>query len=337
MKTALNELAALIDGTVIGDGTTEIERVAKLDEADAGSISFLANPKYLKYLENTQASAVIVSRDISESVTNLIQVDNPYSAFNKVLVHFFPFPEISEHFIHPTAQIAHDAKVVEPVHIAAFAVIEPGSTIGEKTSVGAHTYIGKDAKIGSNTFLHPRVTVLDECCIGNFCIIHSGVVIGSDGFGFVPEKDTYEKIPQIGNVVVGDHVEIGANTVIDRASMGSTVIADGCKFDNLIHIAHNVTIGENTAIAAQAGIAGSSKLGRHVSLSGQTGVIGHLEVGDNSALTAKSVAMSSVPPNSIYFGIPAREHRSAKRIQACLTRLPDLFQRVRHIESKDDK
>ncbi len=333
MQKSIAELAELVNGTVIGDGTVIISNISKIDEGKPNTISFLANPRYADCLKNTNASAVLVPRSISQSVTNLIQVDDPYSAFQSTSLLYHPRQEIIEHYIHPSVVIEDGVKIEEPVNIGPFVHIEQGVIIGEKSSIGSQCYIGKRAKIGKSVLLHPRVTILDESTVGARVIIHSGAVIGSDGFGYAKEENRYLKIPQIGNVVIDEDTEIGANVTIDRAAMGSTYIGIGCKIDNLVQIAHNVIIGDHTAIAAQTGISGSTKVGEHVVMAGQVGIVGHIEIGAHVIIGAQSGISKSVPPNSFYFGYPARDHRQAKKIEVLVKKLPEIYNRLKKLES----
>jgi len=333
MRTTLEELSRLVNGSVIGDGSTVITAVSDLENGEPGSIAFLANARYKKFLSSTRASAVIVSREITEAQTNLLQVDDPYLAFRTVLVHFNPFPEVKKTVIHPTAHIDKNAHIGDRVHIGAFTVIGAHAIIGDNCIIREHAFIGEKARIGSHTLIHPGVKVLDTCEIGSYVIIHSGAVIGSDGFGYAKKDGRYLKIPQVGNVVIHNHVEIGANCTIDRATLGSTVIEKGCIIDNLVQIAHNVVVKENTAIAAQTGIAGSTKIGKGVIMGGQVGIVGHIEIGDYAILGAQSGVTKSVPEKSFYFGYPARNHTIVKKTEAYLKKLPDLFNRVKLLES----
>jgi len=336
MHKTLDELAQIVNGTVIGDGGIRISDVAKIEEGEPGKISFLANLRYEKYLKDTKASAVIVPRSIYKAETNLLQVDDPYLALRKILLLFYPFPGVTRHSIHTTAHIEKNAHIEHPVQIGAFAYIGNDVRINRRTVIGAHAYIGNEVHIGEHVLLHPRVTILNRCIIGNRVIIHAGAVIGSDGFGYAKEKEKYLKIPQVGNVVIDDDVEIGANSTIDRATIGSTYIASGCIIDNLVQIAHNVQIGEHTAIAAQTGIAGSTKIGSRVALGGQAGTAGHIEIGDNSIIGAQSGVTKSVPKNSFYFGYPARDHKHVKKIEAFMKKLPDMYERIKKIEKRID-
>ncbi len=334
MKKTLKELAELFNGTVIGDNAAIIDSVSPVENGCKGSIAFLANPKYKKFLSDTDCSAIIVKRDVTESSTNLLQVDDPQDVFRKILLLLKPPPEITESRIHPTSVIGKNTDLEDPVEIRALTFVGDGSLIGKYSIICEQTYVGKNVRIGENAFIHPRATILDNTIIGDRVIIHSGAVIGSDGFGNVFKEGKYHKIPQIGNVVVGDDVEIGANSTIDRAAMGSTVIGNGCRIDNLVQIAHNVELGDNTALASQVGIAGSTKVGKGVVMGGQVGIIGHLVIGDRVMLAAQSGVVKDIPEGEYYFGTLAKPHLKYKKIEALINRLPELFQRLKSIEKK---
>ncbi|MFC1553893.1 UDP-3-O-(3-hydroxymyristoyl)glucosamine N-acyltransferase [candidate division KSB1 bacterium] len=337
MIKTIDEIAEIINGKVIGDGSITIKGIAKIEEGSKGKISFLANPRYEKYLENTESSVVIVPDSINRAGTNLIQVEKPDFAFRRIVLLFYPPSVVETNFIHSSVIIEDKSKISKPVHIDAFSVVEKGVEIGKNTRIGSHSYIGQNVKIGDNVLLHPRVTIMNDCVIGSNNIIQSGTVLGSDGFGYVKSEGKYLKIPQVGNVVTGMDVEIGANCTIDRSAMGSTIIEDGCILDNMIHIAHNVVIGKNTALAAQTGIAGSTKIGENVSTGGQVGIVGHIEIGKNTILGAKSAALKSVPENSFYFGYPAMDHKKLKKIEAYKKRLPDIYSRLKDLEKRSKK
>lgn len=336
-KATLRELASLVNGEVVGDDSISVTGVSKIERSIEGTVSFLSNPKYEKYLENTKASAVLVGKSVTSGNTALIKVEDPYLAFRSVVLFFHPFDEVSEDFRHETAIVSDAAELNSPVYIGPYAIIEEGTKIGPNTKVSARTYIGRNVRIGSNVYIHPAATIMDDTVIGNNVTIHSGSVIGSDGFGYARKGVEYLKIPQIGNVVIKDDADIGANCTIDRAAMGSTVIGKGSIIDNLVMIAHNVTVGDYTAIAAQTGIAGSSKVGDRAILGGQVGITGHVAVGNDAILGAKTGVTNDIPDKAYYFGYPAREHRILKRIEASLTRLPDLIKRVRKLESDSKK
>ena len=339
----LRDIATLLDAETIGNDGVEIRRVAKIEEAREGDISFIANPKYTKFLGTTRASAVIVGKKLnmadagaSSLLPALVRVDDPYASFLKVLVTFNPPKDPLPPGIHPTAVIAPSATLGADVRIGAHVVIGEQCSIGEKTMIVHGSVIGDGVKVGSSSLLYANVTVREGCVVGSRVILHSGVVVGSDGFGFAPKPDgTYEKIPQLGIVVIEDDVELGANTTVDRATLGETRIKKGVKLDNLIMVAHNVVIGENTVSAAQAGISGSTKIGKNVMIGGQVGITGHLEIADNTKLGAQSGIHHSISqPGKTFFGSPAYTQREAFRIQGAVTQLPDLLNTVRELQKK---
>src|SRR5476651_1012767 len=315
MQFTAQEISLLLDGTVDGDPNVLVNQLAKIEEAENGSLSFLANPKYEQYLYTTNASVVIVNKDLvlTDSVkSTLVRVENAYTAFT-ILLEKYNTIKMNKtgietpSFIHPSAKIGKNA------YIGAFAYIGPNVTIGDNCKIFPNTYIADDVTVGNNAIFYAGVKVYFDCHIGNNVIIHSGTVIGGDGFGFAPQPDgTYTKVAQIGNVILEDDVEVGANTTIDRATLGSTIIRKGVKLDNLIQIAHNVEIGSNTVIAAQSGVSGSTKLGKNVMVCGQVGIVGHIQIADGSKINAQSgVTKSLKMPNSAVTGSPAFEYTSA--------------------------
>jgi len=335
----LREVAAMLNAEVEGSDEGEIRDVAKIEEAREGEIAFVANPKYQKFLETTHASAVIVAKDlkVGDGVKpTLLRVKDPYLAFLRMLQHFHPPADPLPPGIHPTAVIAPSAVLGADVRIGANVVIGDRARVGDGTMLLHNTVIGEQVTIGSNTILYPNVTVYAGCRIGSRVIIHSGTVIGSDGFGFAAQPDgTYEKIPQMGIVVIEDDVEIGANCAVDRATLGETPIKRGVKLDNLIQVAHNVVIGENTVSAAQAGISGSTKIGKNCMIGGQVGFTGHLEIADGTKIGAQSGVHRSIhKPGGTYFGYPAVPQREAFRIQGAITQLPDLLNTIRELQKK---
>lgn len=337
MKLTAGQLATLLNGEIEGNAETLLHTVAKIEEGFEGALSFLANMKYEPHLYTTQSSAVLVNRDFkpSEKVNaTLIRVDNAYSAFTFLLEQYASQSVQSKKgieanaFVHPTAQLGED------VYIGAGAFIAEGVVIGKNSKIFPNVSIGQHSKVGDNCIINSNVSVYHECSIGNHCIIHSGTVIGSDGFGFAPQADrSYKKIPQTGNVIIEDQVEIGANCSIDRATMGSTIIRRGVKLDNLVQIAHNVEIGEHTVIAAQTGIAGSTKIGRFCIIAGQVGFVGHITIADGSQIGAQSGINSSIrKPDSKWFGTPAFELSDALKSSVFFKKLPELNKRITELE-----
>ena len=338
----VRDIAAVLGAAVEGDAATGIGRVAKIEEAVHGDISFLANPKYAKYLDTTLASAVIIGKTVEApgrtgpSRPVFLRVDDPYTSFLKVLLLFSPPEDPLAPGIHPTAVVDPGVKLGTDVRIGPHAVVGERCRIGDRTMIMAGTVIGRDVTVGAGTLLYANVTVREGCRIGDRVVIHPGTVIGSDGFGFAPKPDgSYEKIPQLGIVVVGDDVEIGANCTVDRATMGETRIENGVKLDNLIQVAHNVVIGEHTVIAAQSGISGSTKIGKRNMIGGQVGFSGHLAIADDSKWGAQSGVHRSVPaPGGTYMGTPAVPFRQATRIMGGMPQLPDALVTIRELKSE---
>jgi len=333
----LKELAAELNGVLLGDGSIEIRDVAGIREALPGDLTFIANSRYDAYLDETRASAVICARDTRQSRVPLILVDNPYLAFQLAVRIFRPDRDRPQPGIHPTAVVASDAQLGEGVSVGPWAVIESGARLGARAVIMAHAYIGPRVDIGEDSCLYPRVTIREECVLGARCILHPGVVVGSDGFGFALDQGRYHKVPQVGNVIIGDDVEIGANTTIDRATTHSTRIGDGSKIDNLVQIGHNVVIGKHCIVVAQVGISGSTELADYVTIGGQAGLVGHISVGEGAMVGAQSGVTKSVAAHTVVTGYPAMQHGLWKRLQATLQRLPAMFQRLREVEDRVHK
>lgn len=338
MQFTAQQIAALIQGKIEGNPDVTIDKVAKIEEANAGSLSFVANPKYEEFLYGSKASIIIVNESlVLEGAVNatLIRVKDAYSSFALLLEKYNEIKNATgKTGIDSLAYVSPTAVVGKDVYIGAFAYIADHVQLADGAKVYPGGYVGEHASIGQNTTLFAGVKVYDTCKIGNNVIIHSGTIIGSDGFGFAPQKDgTYKKIPQIGNVVIEDNVEIGSNSTIDRATMGSTIIRKGVKMDNLIQIAHNVEIGENTVIAAQTGISGSTKIGKNCVIGGQVGIVGHITIADNTSINAQSgLAKSVTTPNTALTGSPAYDYKSSLKSQAIFRNLPDLLHRLGNME-----
>ncbi|MEL6867537.1 MAG: UDP-3-O-(3-hydroxymyristoyl)glucosamine N-acyltransferase [Bacteroidota bacterium] len=338
MQITASELCQLFQGSLEGDGAVVIYGPSKIEEGKAGTISFLANPKYESHLYTTEASAVLVSRDFQPSQAiqaTLIRVDDVYGSIALLLDRFGqekgPELKIAEEAkVHATATLGAN------VSIGAFCVVEAGAAIGEGCIIYPQVYIGRDVKIGKNSIIYPGVKIYRACQIGERCIVHANAVIGCEGFGFAPQADkSYKKVAQIGHVVLEDEVEIGANTVIDRAVMGATRIGKGSKLDNLIQVAHNVEIGEHTVIAAQAGIAGSTKVGKHCMIGGQAGFVGHIQVADGTKVQAQSgVAKAITKENTAVYGSPALAYTDYLRSYAVFRQLPTLQRQLKELERK---
>ncbi len=336
MEFSAAQIAGLIDGTIEGDPEIKLSNLSKIEEGQPGALTFLANPKYTPFLYTTKASAVVVSRDfipVQAVAPTLIRVDNAYASFAK-LMELFKQAENTKTGVAPGAVVSPSARMGSHVSIGEMVYIGDEVVIGDHVVVHPQVYIGPGVKIGNNTLLHPGVKIYAGCVIGNDCILHSGVVIGSDGFGFAPTEDNrYQKIPQLGNVVLEDCVEVGSNSTIDRATMGSTILRRGVKLDNLIQVAHNVEIGENTVIAAQTGISGSTRIGKNCMIGGQVGIVGHIIIADNVKIGAGSgVEASILKEGATMLGAPAIEAGKARRNFIHWRRLDEIVRTVNTLE-----
>lgn len=336
MAKTVKELAEQIGVEYSGDGNTVIESAAPIESAASGQISFLSNPNYKKFLNDCKASALVLGPDHTVDHCPVIISKNPYLTFSQIIDILYP-PEYDENWtIDKTASVAKSAKIDKQVEIGPQVTIEDGVAIQAGTVIKAGAFIGKDSFIGSKCRIAPNVSIMHGTKIGDDVIIHAGTTIGSDGFGFAPTNpgEAYKKIRQVGWVEIHDNVEIGANVTIDRGAIGPTVIKSGVKIDNLVQIAHNVQIGDNSIIVAQVGISGSTKLGRSVILAGQVGLVGHIEIGDGAMVGAQSGVNHSLDGGQAYFGYPARPMMESKRIEALVRKLPELFKRMRALEQK---
>ncbi len=338
MEFTAEMIAAHVNGDIVGNPQAKVHTFSKIEEAMPGSITFLANPLYTPYLYNTKASIVLVRKDFVPDSdknlnTTLIKVDDPYQTLSALLTLIDTYLNPQPSGIEQPSYVAEGVHVNEDCYIGAFAYIGKDVKLGKNVKIYPQVYIGHNTEIGDNTIIYPGAKVYHGCKIGKNCILHAGVVIGADGFGFAPTEDkTYNKIPQIGAVNIEDNVEIGANTTVDRATMGATVINRGVKLDNLIQIAHNVEIGEHTVIAAQTGIAGSAKIGSHGMIGGQVGVAGHIHVGDNVTVGAQTGIPGNIDNNSRIMGYPAVNAGEFARNTVLIKRLSGLFKRVSAIE-----
>ena len=339
MKYTAKELGLLFGATVEGDETVEITTLARIEDAPPGSLTFLHNLKYAPFLYESRASAVLTPADFKPERpvgATLIRVADPYMAFYILLKQFhdekLPAPGISEQaVVHPTVQIGKN------VYIGPYAVVEAGAVLGDGVKVYAFAYIGQNVCLGTDTIVHPHAVIHYDSLIGQRCVIYSGAVVGGDGFGFVPQDGTqsYIKVPQVGNVVLENEVEVGANTCIDRAMLGSTLVRRGVKLDNLVQIGHNVEIGENTAMAAMAGVSGSAKIGKNCMIGGQAGIIGHLSLADGTKLGAQSgVTKSLTEPGAAYRGSPAYALRKQLEMEVLQRKLPEMYKKLQNLEAR---
>jgi len=327
MEFSANDIAGLLGGEVEGDGSVKVNNVSKIDQGIPGTLAFLANPAYAKYIYTTKASVVLVNRDFKpedELSCTLIRVDDAYASIAKLL-NYYEQSKPKKVGVEQPSFISESATVGEQVYVGAFAYIGENATIGKNVKIYPNVYIGDGVTVGDDTILYAGVKVYAGCKVGKNCILHAGSVVGSDGFGFAPTSDgSYDKIAQVGNVEIRDNVEIGSNTTIDCATMGSTVINEGVKIDNLVQIAHNVEVGKNTVIVAQVGVAGSAKIGENCMIGGQVGIAGHLQIGNNVKIGAQSGISNNVKDNSTILGTPAFGHRDFMKSYAVFKNLPQL-------------
>lgn len=337
MQFTAAQIALIVNGKVDGNADTAVISFGKIEEAQNGQLAFLANPKYEEYLYTTKASIIIVNetQELKQKIdATLIKVPDAYSAFAILLDKYQQIQRQQLNGIQQPAYIDASAKIGNNVYIGAFAYIGENVIIADGSKIYPNAFLGNNVTIGANSIINPGATVYHDCIIGSNVIIHAGAVIGSDGFGFAPQNDgSFKKIPQIGNVIIQDHVEVGANTTIDRATIGSTLIKSGAKLDNLLQIAHNVEVGNNTAIAALTGVSGSTKIGNNVIIGGQAGLTGHIQIADGTKINAKSGVSKSIKiPNTSVTGIPAIDYTTSMRSQAIARNLPALEQRVIALE-----
>jgi UDP-3-O-[3-hydroxymyristoyl] glucosamine N-acyltransferase len=338
MEFTAATIAGFLKGEVEGNPEIRVTTVAKIEEGHEGALSFLANPKYEHYIYTTLSSVVLVNKEFVPSGkinATLIRVPDAYKAFGSLLT-LVEQSRPKKTGIHPTAVIEPSAKIGKDVFIGACAYIGENCYIGDGCKIYPQVYIGDNSKVGKNCIINPGVKVYHECIIGDGCIIHAGTVIGSDGFGFAPQSENeFMKIPQIGNVIIEDNVEIGANVAIDRATMGSTIIRKGVKIDNLVQIAHNVEIGENTVIAGQSGIAGSAKIGKNCMLAGQVGIVGHIKIADNTKIGAQAGILGDIKEeNTIILGSPAFDYKQYLKSSVIFKKLPDLRTKIDALEKE---
>ncbi len=336
MEFSAKQIAEYIQGVIEGDENATVHTFAKIEEGIPGAISFLSNPKYTHYIYDTQSSIVLVNKDFvpeKEIKTTLIRVDNAYESLAKLL-NLYEMSKPKKTGVDPLAYIAPTAKIGQNVYIAPFACVADGAEVGDNTILHPHATVGTNAKVGSDCILYPHATVYHDCRVGNQCILHAGSVIGADGFGFAPSPEGYEKIPQIGITILEDNVEVGANTCIDRATMGATIIRKGVKLDNLIQIAHNVEVGSHTVMASQVGVAGSTKIGEWCMFGGQVGIAGHIKIGNKVNLGAQSGVPGSIKDGQNLIGTPPMELKGYFKSSAVFKKLPDMYHELNNLKKE---
>lgn len=336
MKISLKDVADLVGGKIFGDSSCEITNVSKIHESKKGDLTFLYLPSYQKFLSTTQASAILIKPEFEKVNDNIsyVEVENPEKAFQKIIKEYFSY-DIELKGIDDSASIDISAKLESNVAIGKNVVIAEECSIGTGSKIFHNSVLMKNVTVGNNVLIYPNVTIRENCVVGDNVIIHSGTVIGSDGFGYSPRKDgSYDKIPQIGNVIIENDVEIGSNVSIDRAAIGSTIIRKGTKIDNLVQIAHNVEVGDNTAISSQSGIAGSTKIGKNCVFGGQVGIVGHVEITDNVMIGAQSGVSKGISKPGKYFGSPAKELGTTLRIEGHIRNLSEYAKKIKQLEKK---
>ena len=341
MEFQAKDIATFLNGEIEGDENVMVFSVSKIEEGEPGTLAFLSNTKYENFIYSTKASVVLVNKSFiprSAIAATLIKVDDAYQAFASLLEMYLQAKARSKTGIEQPSFVHEKAVIENDIYIGAFSYVSKNARIGRNVKLYPQTFVGENVTIGDNCILYPGVKIYDDCVIGNECVLHSGVVVGSDGFGFAPQNDgTYKKIPQIGNVIVEDNVEIGANTTIDCGTMGSTVIKKGAKIDNLIQIAHNCEIGENTVLAAQSGLAGSTKIGNNCKIAGQAGFAGHLTIGNNVTVAAQSGIAKSIKDNETVFGSPAIPIKDQIKAISVFKNLPQLREEVIQLQREIKK
>lgn len=339
MEFSAEQIAGILQGDIHGDPNATVTGLAKIEEGTAGALSFLANPKYEEYIYTTGSSICIVNRSFNPTkalpqTLTLVKVDDAYACFAKLLDLYSQMSKKQPKIENPSF-ISENAQIGEGLYLGAFAYIGNNAKIGNNVSIYPNAYIGENVEIGDGSVIHPGATIYTDCKIGQNCIIHAGVIIGADGFGFAPnEAGEYQKVPQIGNVILEDNVEVGSNTTIDRATMGSTIIRKGVKIDNLCQIAHNVEIGKNTAMAAQVGIAGSAKIGEQVMIGGQAGISGHLHIADGTKIVAQSGIPSTVKKADTLMGSPGIPIDDFKKSYFGFRKLPFILNKIQELDQK---
>ncbi len=337
MKFTASQIAGILDGDIVGDPDVEVSKLAKIEEGNKGSLTFLANPKYKSFIYTTKASITIVNKDFipEGSITStLIKVDDAYKSFSKLL-EYYNQVKMNKLGIELPSYISDSAKYGDELYLGAFSYLGDNVVLGKNVKIYPNSYIGDNVTIGNNVVVFPGAKIYSETVIGNNCVINSGAIIGADGFGFAPnEKGEYIKVPQTGNVILEDYVDVGAATTIDRATLGSTIIRKGVKLDNQIQIAHNVEIEENTVIAAQSGIAGSTKIGKNCQIGGQVGIVGHITIGDNVRIQAQSGIGRNVKDNEVLQGTPALSYSEFNKSYVYFKNLPKIVKNISDIEKE---
>jgi UDP-3-O-[3-hydroxymyristoyl] glucosamine N-acyltransferase len=337
MKFTANQIAEILEGDIEGNENAEVYKLSKIEEGENGSLTFLSNPKYTPYIYSTKASITIVNKDFvpeKKIDTTLIKVEDAYKAFSKLL-EFYNQVKLNKSGIETPSYISESATLGENIYLGAFAYLSNHVTVGNNVKIYPNVYIGENVKIDDNTIIYAGSKICSDSIIGANCIIHAGAVIGADGFGFAPNKEgLYDKIPQIGNVVIEDNVDIGAATTIDRATLGSTIIRKGVKLDNQIQVAHNVEIGKNTVIAAQTGIAGSTKIGENCMIGGQVGIVGHIIIGNNVKIQAQSGISRNIKDNEVIQGTPAIGYSDYNKSYVYFKKLPELAIKLNSMEKE---
>jgi UDP-3-O-[3-hydroxymyristoyl] glucosamine N-acyltransferase len=339
LEFTASQIAGILEGEVDGNPGVAVHKLSKIEEGEVGSLTFLANPKYTPFIYRTAASIIIVNRDFSPEQnldTTLIRVDDAYKAFSKLLAYYNQVKNNKTGIENPV-YISDSATYGEGIYLGAFAYIGANAVLGNNVKIYPNAYIGDNVAIGDNTIVFAGAKIYSETQIGKDCVIHSGVILGADGFGFTPnEKGEFTKVPQTGNVILEDHVDVGAGTTIDRATLGSTILRRGVKLDNQIQIAHNVEIGEHTVIAAQTGIAGSTKIGKHCMIGGQVGIVGHIVIGDRVRIQAQSGISRNIKDDEVLQGSPAMTYGDYNKSYVHFRNLPKLVQRIENLESSND-
>ncbi|MBP92606.1 MAG: UDP-3-O-(3-hydroxymyristoyl)glucosamine N-acyltransferase [Flavobacteriaceae bacterium] len=339
MNFTAEQIAGILEGEIVGDSSVEVSRLSKIEEGAAGALTFLSNPKYTPYIYTTKASITIVNKSFipeKEIHTTLIKVEDAYKAFSKLL-EYYNQVKLNKSGIEQPTHISDSSKIGDNVYIGAFSYIGNHVQIGDNVKIFPNSYIGDNVVIKDNTVVFAGVKIYSDCLVGSYCVINSGAIIGADGFGFTPnEKGEYNKVPQIGNVILEDFVDIGAATTIDRATLGSTIIRKGVKLDNQIQIAHNVEIGKNTVIAAQTGVAGSTKIGENCQIGGQVGIAGHLTIGNNVKIQAQSGIGKNIKDNEILQGSPSFSYSDWNKSYVHFKNLPKIVKNIIELEKKVD-